>query len=185
MFICSLVSLSRCLRQIMYWLSKSRFVSLFILRAILVSLMPVSRAICRKLLPFSRYIVIRTLSLPFRRFSLPRSRSISSRYWFLASSVFFEIFLWIFFIYYFANSLRRPKLTVCRARIRALRDYIRPIRPASSVLPFFLRFSARLNSLMSKQNDRCSRVSNSTLLFRYIPNTKLILIIYITLSSVL
>ena len=98
MAIWSLVNLLRFRRQAIYGPSMSRFVNPRILRAMVVSLMPVNRAICRKLLPFSRYIVIRILFFPLSRFSLLSSKSIWSRCRFLASSVSCEIFMCISFI---------------------------------------------------------------------------------------
>ncbi len=73
------VNLSRYLRQVMYLPSTRRSVSLLILRAILNRLTPASLPICRKVLPFSQYIVIKSLSSPLKILNLCRIRSTLSR----------------------------------------------------------------------------------------------------------
>ena len=85
-------------RQLTYCPSMSRSVILRILRAIVGSLTPVSKAICRTLLPFSRYIFIRTLSGPSSRLILLRSTYIVSRGRPLPSSILSVIFVWTLFI---------------------------------------------------------------------------------------
>ena len=79
MAISACVNLSRYRRQSMNWPSISLSVSLFILRAIIALLTPASLLICRRLLPFSQYIVINSFSSPLNILNLCRIRSTLSR----------------------------------------------------------------------------------------------------------
>lgn len=94
------VNLSRLRRQSMYCPSMSLFVSLLILRVILDRLIPANLLICPKVLPFSQYIFINSLSCPVSILNLVRSKSTLSRYLSFTSRGVFKVSSWIFLIRY-------------------------------------------------------------------------------------
>ncbi len=91
------VNLFRHRRHSMYRPSIRRSVNLLILRAIIALLTPASLLICRRLLPFSQYIVINTLSSPLNIHNLCRIRSTLSRNSARSSSPTSEMFCFIIF----------------------------------------------------------------------------------------